>query len=120
VEIVLVPSLGSAGGIKALAAGAIDVALSGRPVKDEERAKGVEPREWVRSPFVFAVHLASPTDAVTLDHAVAVYAGMVTTWPDGTPLGSCSVPRPTPTTTSCARSRPPWPWPCEPPWTGRA
>lgn len=52
VEIWMPESLGSGGGIKALAAGRLDVALSSRPLKEGE-VKGGESVELCRTPWVF-------------------------------------------------------------------
>lgn len=40
VNVAIVPSLGSGGGIKAVLAGSIDLAISGRALKQAERAQG--------------------------------------------------------------------------------
>ena len=80
----LVPSLGSGGGIKALAAGAIQVAVSGRPLTDEERAKGLVEREVIRTPLVFAVHEKAPTTRASLSELAEIYAGTRASWKDGT------------------------------------
>ncbi len=39
-KIIVLPSLGSSGGIKAVLAGAIQVAVSSRPIKDSETSLG--------------------------------------------------------------------------------
>ena len=41
IKTVVLPSLGSGGGIKALGAGKIDLSLSARPLKDKESATGL-------------------------------------------------------------------------------
>lgn len=79
-----VPSLGSGGGLKALAAGAIQIAVTSRPLTDEERAKGLVERELIRTPFVFAVHHKLPVTRVTLTELAEIYAGTRGTWKDGT------------------------------------
>jgi phosphate transport system substrate-binding protein len=79
-----VPSLGSGGGIRALAAGAIQIAVTSRPLTAEERAKGMIERELIRTPFVFAVHQKAPIGAVTLSELAQIYAGTVGSWKDGT------------------------------------
>ena len=83
VTVEVVPSLGSSGGIKALLAGAIDVALSGRPLKDEERAKGISARGFARSPLGFATCVDTKTDEITLTRIADIYAGRIDAWPDG-------------------------------------
>ena len=80
----VVPSLGSGGGIKALAAGAIQVAVTSRPLTDEERAKGLVECEVIRTPFVFAVHDKAPATRASLAELAEIYAGTRATWKDGT------------------------------------
>ena len=82
----IVPSLGSGGGIKALTAGAIQVAVSSRPLNDDERARGLIERELIRTPFVFAVHEKSPVTQVTLAELAETYAGTRSAWIDGTKI----------------------------------
>lgn len=82
----IVPSLGSGGGIKALAAGAIQVAVASRPLTDDERAKGLVERELIRTPFIFAVHQKAAVSQVTLADLAEVYAGTRGSWKDGTKI----------------------------------
>lgn len=81
-----VPSLGSGGGIKALAAGAIQIAVASRPLTAEERAKGLVERELIRTPFIFAVHQNAPVAKVTLSELADIYAGTRGSWKDGTKI----------------------------------
>lgn len=80
----VVPSLGSGGGIKALMAGAIQIAVASRPLTAEERAKGLVERELIRTPFIFAVHQKAPVAKVTTGELAEIYAGTRGTWKDGT------------------------------------
>ena len=66
VQITVLPSLGSAGAIKAVLKRALDVALSARPLEDDERNL-VNCFEYARTPLVFAVPLKSKVTAITLD-----------------------------------------------------
>lgn len=86
VSLEIVPSLGSSGGIKALAAGVIDVALSGRPLKDEERAKGLVAHPFARSPLGFASPADVTAEGLTLAEIADIYTGRTVSWPDGSPL----------------------------------
>lgn len=84
VTIKVLPSLGSSGGIKALLAGDLDVAMSGRPLKAEEKAKGAVEVKYARSPYVFITHnKVNKKGGVTLGELEAYYAGTVKEWPDG-------------------------------------
>ena len=82
-RILVLPSLGSSGGIKALLAGAIQVAVSARPLTDAEAAMGAVQLPYGRTPFVFATHTDNPVSDLSLDALVDIYAGNLKNWPDG-------------------------------------
>jgi len=86
VAVEVVPSLGSSGGIKAVLAGAVDVAVSSRGIKDEERAAGAEGQPYARTPLAFVTHPATATDGITSAELAAIYAGTMTRWLDGSPI----------------------------------
>jgi len=81
-----VPSLGTGGGLKALAAGAIDVALSARHLAEDERAKGLVARALFRTPVVWAAHAQVPVRRVSGAELAALYAGGTPAWRDGPPV----------------------------------
>ncbi|MEO1017613.1 MAG: substrate-binding domain-containing protein, partial [Pseudomonadota bacterium] len=83
VQIEVLPSLGSGGGIKALLAGAIDIAVSARPLKDKERAAGAVDRAYARSPLVLATRNDNATDSVSVAELEGMYSGHLAEWPDG-------------------------------------
>lgn len=78
-----VPNLGSGGGIKALQAGAVDIALTARPASDAERAAGLADHPWFRTPFVWAVQSAVPVERMSVAELVSIYAGRTEQWPNG-------------------------------------
>ena len=80
------PSLGSSGGIKAVLAGALDLALSARPVSDDERKQGAVSAEYTRTPFIFVTSHKGKELDLTLERLVSIYAGETKDWPDGAPL----------------------------------
>lgn len=84
--VVIVPSLGSSGGIKALRAGAIDLALTSRPLRDAERGLDTSATEYARTPFVFAAAVGTNVLAITTPELIGIYTGERKTWPDGRPL----------------------------------
>ncbi|HVK53464.1 MAG TPA: substrate-binding domain-containing protein, partial [Burkholderiales bacterium] len=53
-SLTIVPSLGSSGGLKALDAGVIHIAVISRSLKAEETAKGMTAVEYGKTPFVLA------------------------------------------------------------------
>lgn len=83
---VVVPSLGSGGGIKALRAGVIDLAVISRPLKATERDPLLTATEYARTPFVFAVGQSTQATTLTIAELVSIYQGERRTWPDGRPL----------------------------------
>lgn len=86
VRVVVLPSLGSGGGIKALVAGKIDLAVSARPLKASEQAEGLVEKEYARTPVVFASREDTWAEGVRLAQLHHIYSGEVNAWPDGTRL----------------------------------
>lgn len=86
VLITFVPNLGSSGGIAAVTAGAISLAATSRPMRENERLRGATEIEYARSPFVFAVSAKSKISAITRNQLAEIYAGNRLKWPDGTPV----------------------------------
>jgi phosphate transport system substrate-binding protein len=85
--IVHVPSsIGSTGAIKAVKAGQIDVGLSYRPLKPDERGMGIIEEPYGRTLFIFGVQESNPTNGLTLAEIEDIYARKRRTWPDGTPI----------------------------------
>lgn len=85
-EVEVLPSLGSPGGIRAVLAGAIDIGVSARPLKPEELAAGAVQTLAGATPFVFAVAATSKVTALSSADLVDIYAGTKTRWADGSPL----------------------------------
>lgn len=83
VKVTVLPSLGSGGGIKAATQGALDLAVSARPLTEDERKLGLVDTEYARTPFVFAVSAKSKVTAITIAQIADIYAGRIQTWPDG-------------------------------------
>lgn len=86
IRIAVVPSLGSTGGIKAVVAGAVGLAVTSRPMNESERGLGAVQTEFSRTPLVFAVSTRSEVVAITSQELVEIYAGTKATWADGTPV----------------------------------
>jgi len=86
-KVVVVPNLGSSGGIGAVIAGAIDIGLSGRPLKDAELSQGAREIEYGRTPFVFATSVKNAgVAAITTPQLVEIYSGRMERWSDGTKI----------------------------------
>lgn len=85
-KVVVLPSMGSGGGIKALLAGAVQIAVSSRPLSETELKAGAAALAYGRTPFVFATAVSNKTAGITTQDLVDFYAGKAGTWPDGSKL----------------------------------
>jgi phosphate transport system substrate-binding protein len=81
------PPMGSSAGIRAVMAGHLDVAVSGRLLKAEE-AQVLTAQEFARSPLAFVVNGSVGRLAISRNDLVHIYQGTLTRWNDGTPLRS--------------------------------
>jgi phosphate transport system substrate-binding protein len=85
IQVEVLPSMGTPGGIKALAEGAIDIAVIARPLKAEEKQKGIAEAACMTTALIFS---SSHKGAAGLTRAQlpALYADASPKWPDGTAL----------------------------------
>lgn len=81
-ELWMADSLGTGGGIKALAAGRLDVALSMRPLKDGEVAGGASVA-LCRTPWVFYAHARRADVALRRQDLPALFAARLPPFPQG-------------------------------------
>lgn len=79
-------SLGTTGGMRAVLAGAIDVAVGVRPVNAEEAAAGARSVLFGRSPFGFVTSHAAPPADLTTQALIEIYSLNRRNWSDGTQL----------------------------------
>ncbi|WP_050767431.1 PstS family phosphate ABC transporter substrate-binding protein [Aurantimonas manganoxydans] len=82
-EIDVLPSLGSSGGVKALLAGAVDLAVSSRALKEAETEKGAIGRLYATTPLAVVTSIGTDADAVTTPELAQMYAGTLSEWPSG-------------------------------------
>lgn len=85
VSTTVLPSLGTSGGIKAVGAGAIDVAIAARPLKDTEKETGVTEAACLTTALVFVTSRHS-APGISLSSLPRLYADPDPRWPDGQPL----------------------------------
>lgn len=83
-HVTVMPSMGSKGGIKAVVAGAIDLAVSSRPLAPDEIAAGAASTPYGRTPLVFATAGNAQAQTITWPELTDAYAGKLSQWPDGT------------------------------------
>jgi phosphate transport system substrate-binding protein len=88
----VIPSLGSNGGLRALEAGMLDIAVSGRKLNASEIAKGFTERAAVRSPWGLATSHPRPSGLRSTSIA-AIYRDEQARWDDGTPIRVILRPR---------------------------
>lgn len=83
-RIVVEPSVGSGGGVRAASDGAVDLGMVSRPVTDGERRRGLAVFPVARDVVVLAAHRAVPVDALATAEVLALVKGGQTSFPDGT------------------------------------
>lgn len=79
-------SLGSAAAIKALTKGALDIALSGRPLNAKESADPLVMYEYGRTPFAVIANRKSAPQNVTYHELALLFSGKTAVWPNGEPV----------------------------------
>lgn len=82
----VLPSLGSGGGVKALLAGKISIAVTSRPLTEAERGKNLKETEIARTPIVIVTGVKNKVSNLTFSELAALYSGKTAAWPDGTPV----------------------------------
>ncbi len=85
-QLIVTPSLGSTGAIKAVLAGAIDLGISARPLSTQEQRQGASARAYARTPFVMVTGVQNKSTGLSLSQLVQIYSGKVSQWPDGSPI----------------------------------
>jgi phosphate transport system substrate-binding protein len=85
IDLQVLPSLGTPGGLRALADGAIEIAMTGRALTTEERAAGIVERACLVTPLVFVTSRAKPED-LSLARLPEVISATAPVWPDGSAL----------------------------------
>lgn len=83
------PSTGTAGAIRDVEAGVASIGRVGRPLKAEERAKGLSYLPLGREPIVFVAGAGVDVRGLTSAQVVDIYTGKLTDWRD---LGGKSGP----------------------------
>jgi phosphate transport system substrate-binding protein len=77
------PSIGTAGAIKALQAGELDIGLISRPLKEAERGSGLRQAAYARMGIVLGVNPSVPDTSISPAELVSVYNGTKSAWRNG-------------------------------------
>jgi phosphate transport system substrate-binding protein len=85
-RILLLPSIGSAGGIRAVQDGKLDLACSARPLLESEKVPGLEWSNWATTPFCFVTHPSTAAEDLSLKVIEDMYGTRRRTWQDGHPV----------------------------------
>jgi len=86
IKIMTITNLGSVGGIKAVSSGAIELAVTSRPLNERESKLGLSELEYARTPLVFAVSTKSAVSAITRQELADIYSRKMEKWPDGSTI----------------------------------
>lgn len=79
----VLPSLGTSGGLKALQGGALEIAVTARDLKPEEKNAGLTALKYGTTAFVFATHAKVPAQPLTKETIAAIYSGKQANWSNG-------------------------------------
>jgi phosphate transport system substrate-binding protein len=84
-KVEIVPSLGSTGGLRAVQAGMLDIAVAGRQLNNEEITRGLVDRLAIRTPWGFATSRSEPNGLASTSIA-DIYLSQESRWVDGMPI----------------------------------
>jgi phosphate transport system substrate-binding protein len=83
IKVIVLPSIGSKGALRAVPEGAIDIGLTGRPLNDEELRRPLSVVEYARTPFIFVTRTGIKADGLTYEELIRIYRGEMQKWPKG-------------------------------------
>jgi phosphate transport system substrate-binding protein len=83
--LVVLPSLGSSGANNAVADGKLGLAVSGRDLRDKEKALGLQLVGLLRTPYGLVTSRPGPDTLASAD-IVGLFKSAKPVWPDGTPV----------------------------------
>jgi len=85
-RIVVLRSLGSSGGVKALSDKKIDLALSARPLKEQEKTHNFNVLKYASTPLVLVTRKDNEICSTTTDELIKLYSGQNKKWKTGMPV----------------------------------
>jgi phosphate transport system substrate-binding protein len=82
-KVIVLPSLGSIGGIKAVSKRAIDIGLIGRPLDEKERKLNLVVTEYARTPVIFVTDTSVGITNLNEQDVIRIFKGETEKWPKG-------------------------------------
>lgn len=83
---IVTPPLGSGGGMKAVQAGKIDIAVVARDLTDEEQKRAAETFPLAETPMVMVGGDPTAGKGLSFNELAAIYAGKTVKWKSGAPI----------------------------------
>lgn len=83
VKCTILSSLGTSGSIKAVAKGAIDIGIGGRPMNMEEQKLGLHIINYAATPLVFVTREDNRKTDLSREELIRILTGEMQSWPDG-------------------------------------
>jgi phosphate transport system substrate-binding protein len=83
IRAIVLPSIGSIGGIAAVSKGGINIGLIGRPLEGKELRFGLSVIEYSRTPLVFITREDINVSNLSTREIINILRGDTTTWPNG-------------------------------------
>lgn len=82
----IAPSLGTSGGLKALQSGALELAVTARDLKPEEKAANLSATRYGTTALAFVSRAKVAVMPLTAEKIADVYSGRQANWPGGQPI----------------------------------
>ncbi len=86
IQVMVMPSLGSGGGIKAVQAGVIQLAISSRPIKKKEIKLGLSAFPYAKTAIAIVAEGNHGLTELSSSELANMFSGTTADWPDGTPI----------------------------------
>lgn len=83
IQVEVLPSIGSGGAIKAVAAGSLSLGLSSRPLKSKEEHLELRLQAYASTPLVFVSDAQHGIDSLSVMDVIELFQRKRVTWPDG-------------------------------------
>src|SRR5574340_599131 len=83
VKVLVPPSIGSSGAIRAVSKGALDIGLVSRPLTEEERGLELSVIDYAKTPFVLVAWRGTAASGLDLENLARIYRGELLKWSNG-------------------------------------